>query len=182
VISGKSFPAKAAAPPNPIDGQPLTAFPWVPSSQAFGRRPYTRSIAPARPASETLHETSRSGDGKSVQQRVPLVWTRCHLGGRRPWFLCACGRRAAKLYQYGAPVFACRQCCGLAYRSQQEIPRHRAISRAQKLRMRLGGSANLLEPFPKKPRGMYRRTYYRLSARAMAAQERSIALDSDYLR
>jgi hypothetical protein len=47
-----------------------------------------------------------------------------------------------------AAVFASRHCCGLTYASQQESPRHRAISRAQKLRVRLGGSANLLEPFP----------------------------------
>jgi len=96
-----------------------------------------------------------------------------------PLIGCRCGRRAAKLY--GAPVFACRDCCGLVYSSQREIPRHRAIRRAQKARMRLGGSANLLEPFPKKPRGMHRRTYYRLSARAMAAQERSIALELAYI-
>jgi hypothetical protein len=37
-------------------------------------------------------------------------------------------------------------------------------------------------PFPKKPRGMHRMTYYRLSAKAMAAQERSIALELDYMR
>jgi hypothetical protein len=30
--------------------------------------------------------------------------------------------------------------------------------------------------FPKKPRGMHRMTYYRLLAKAMKAQERSIAL------
>jgi len=48
--------------------------------------------------------------------------------------------------------------------------------------MRLGGSANLAEPFPKGPRGMHRRTYYRVLARAMAAQERWIALDRDYSR
>jgi hypothetical protein len=64
----------------------------------------------------------------------------------------------------------------------QEIPRHRAISRVQKLRMRLGGSANLSEPFPERPRGMHRMTYYRLSAKAMAAQERSLALELDYMR
>jgi hypothetical protein len=46
--------------------------------------------------------------------------------------------------------------------------------------MRLGGSANLLERFPKKPRGMHRLTYHRLFHKAMAAQERSIALESDY--
>jgi hypothetical protein len=119
---------------------------------------------------------------RSVEQRVPLVWTMCHLRGGRCWFRCCCRRRAAILYLRDAPVFACRHCCRLAYRSQQEIPRHRAIRRAQKLRMRLGGSANLLRPFPERPRGMHRTTYYRLSAKAMEAQERSIALDSDYLR
>jgi hypothetical protein len=126
---------------------------------------------------------------KSIEQRVPLVWTRCHLGGARPWFRCSasvggrpCGRRVAKLYLRGTAIFACRHCCGLAYASQQEILRHRAISRARKLRMRLGGSANLLEPFPERPRGMHRITYYRLSAKAMTAHERSIALESDYLR
>jgi hypothetical protein len=25
---------------------------------------------------------------RSVEQRVPIVWTTCHLGGPRPWFLC----------------------------------------------------------------------------------------------
>jgi hypothetical protein len=91
---------------------------------------------------------SASSEWKSAEQRVPLVWTRCHLGGARPWFRCSasvggrpCGRRVAKLYLRAAAIFACRDCCGLAYASQQEIPRYRAISRVQKARMRLGGSA-----------------------------------------
>jgi hypothetical protein len=131
---------------------------------------------------------TESKGSKSVEQRVPLVWTRCHLGGARPWFRCnasvgarPCGRRVAKLYLRGH-VFACRQCCGLAYASQSENRRYRAISRVQKLRMRLGGSPNLLERFPKRPRGMHRMTYYRLSAKAMAAHERSIALELAYMR
>jgi hypothetical protein len=129
-----------------------------------------------------------SHEWKSIGQRVPLVWTTCHLGGARPWFRCSapvggrlCGRRVAKLYLRDAQIFACRYCCGLAYRSQKEIPRHRAISKAQKLRLRLGGTANLLDPFPERPRGMHRITYYRLSAKAMAAQERSIDLEIEYL-
>jgi hypothetical protein len=130
-----------------------------------------------------LKARGAEGNGsKSVEQRVPLVWTRCHLGGARPWFRCYCRRRIAILYMRGASTFACRHCCGLAYASQREIPRHRAISRVQKIRMRLGGSANLLERFPKKPRGMHRWTYRRLFAKAMAAQERSIALELDYMR
>lgn len=130
-----------------------------------------------------------SNDRMSIEQRVPveqrvgLVWTRCHLGGSRPWFRCrTCWRRVAKLYQCGDPVFACRNCCGLVYASQQEIPHYRAISRVQKLRMRLGGSPNLLEPFPKRPLGMHRRTYYRLFNKAALAQERSVALEVEYLR
>jgi hypothetical protein len=70
----------------------------------------------------------------------------------------------------------------LAYASQQEIPRHRAISRPQEARIRLGGSGNLTAPFPARPRGMHRMTYYRLLDRAMAAQERTIALEFDYMR
>jgi hypothetical protein len=120
---------------------------------------------------------------KSPEQRVSLVWTRCHLGGRRLWFRCSeCGRRVAKLYMRDEVSFACRQCCGLGYASQLEIPRHRAISQAQKIRMRLGGaSANLLEPLPQRPRGMHRRTYYRRFTSALAAQERAIALMVDHL-
>jgi hypothetical protein len=57
----------------------------------------------------------QSEEWKSVEQRVPLVWTRCHLGGKRPRFICAgrsgglrCGRRVAMLYG-GDPDFACRE-------------------------------------------------------------------------
>ena len=143
-----------------------------------------------RTAADALILTSEgSTERKSIEQRVPLVWTKCHFGGARPWFRCSasvggrpCGRRVAKLYLRDAPVFACRHCCGLVFASQQEIPRHRAISRAQKLRMRLGGSANLAEPLPERPRGMHRRTFYKLFHKAAEAQERSMALALEYLR
>jgi len=105
-----------------------------------------------------------------AQQRIPIVWTTCHFGGRRPWFVCTshsdagyCGQSAAILYRAG-DAFACRRCYGLNYLSQHESPRLRSISRSRKIRMRLGGSENLLEPFPQKPRGMHRRTFSRLRA------------------
>ena len=47
-------PARSLPSQIPIDGEVLTAFPRVPSSEAFGRRPYTGSTARAGPASETL--------------------------------------------------------------------------------------------------------------------------------
>lgn len=118
---------------------------------------------------------------KSVQQRVPITWTACHLGGRRPWFVCPvyssgqyCGRRVALLYGVGE-LFACRRCYGLAYACQREALHHRGLGRAQKLRMRLGGSPNMTEPFPDKPKGMHWQTYDRLRHTHDIAEARSNA-------
>ena len=78
---------------------------------------------------------------------------------------------------------ASRVCChDLAYASQSETQVHRAITRVQKLRMRLGGSANLLDPFPGRPRGMHWRTYRRLRVAARAAEYLMVALDIEWLR
>src|SRR5690242_14686203 len=48
---------------------------------------------------------SYARDWETVEQRVPIRWTRCRFGGQRPWFICAvrtngtyCGRNVAKLY------------------------------------------------------------------------------------
>jgi len=49
------------------------------------------------------------------------------------------------------------------------------------MRKTLGGSANLLEPFPDKPRGMHWRTYQKLRARGEAAEAASNALMMQYL-
>jgi hypothetical protein len=119
--------------------------------------------------------SSGSGRWKSIEQRVPIRLTACHFGGVRPWFMCSvycdgryCGRRAAILYGAGE-LFACRRCYGLSYASQQQTALYRGIEQARKIRMRLGGSADLLEPFPVRPKGMHRRTFTRLRARAQAA-------------
>jgi hypothetical protein len=75
-----------------------------------------------------------------------------------------CGRRVAVLYAAG-DLFACRHCYRLCYASQQESRQSRFIRRSRKIRMRLGGSPDLLQPFPKRPPGMHQRTYMRLRAR-----------------
>ena len=71
---------------------------------------------------------SRGGEGKNTEQRVPVIWTACHFGGRRPWFICAahvnskcCGRRVAVPYLAGD---ACRKWGDLAYESQRGGPLH----------------------------------------------------------
>ena len=118
---------------------------------------------------------------------MPITWTACYLGGHRPWLVCSvycngryCGRRAAVLYGAGE-LFACRRCYELTYASQRETPLHRGIGQAQKIRMRLGGSANLYEPFPEKPKRMHRRTYLRLRGRAEAAEDYSNMLTMQWL-
>lgn len=109
------------------------------------------------------------GDWEDVEQRVGLSHTTPHFGGRRPWFQCPrCWRRCAKLY--GGSRFYCRKCRGLSYESQREDLASRLLSRAQKIRMRLGGTANMIEPFPERPIGMHRNTYDRIWAKAHALE------------
>jgi hypothetical protein len=122
--------------------------------------------------------TSENSDWKSIEQRVPITGTPCRLGGRRAWFRCAvysngryCGRRVALLYAAGE-LFACRHCYGLAYASQQEPLRYRGLGKARKIRARLGGSPNMFDPFPDRPKGMRRRTYFRLRQSHDAAARR----------
>jgi hypothetical protein len=59
----------------------------------------------------------------------------------------------------------------LAYTSQHETQAYRLISKGQKIRRKLGGSANIYERFPDKPKGMHWRTYWGLRARALEAEE-----------
>jgi hypothetical protein len=112
---------------------------------------------------------------KNLQYAVSIAWTPCNYGGLRPWFICPtedCGRRVAILYR--GEVFACRKCHQLVYGSQRQADWERAITKAQKIRMRLGGSPNLTDVFPYRPKGMHESTYERLR------QKESIANASSY--
>ncbi|GGH12633.1 hypothetical protein GCM10007036_10640 [Alsobacter metallidurans] len=110
---------------------------------------------------------------------VHLERTEQPLGGERRWFRRdECGRRAAVLY--GFPL-ACRKCRGLAYPSQRETERDRGLRRARKARARVGGSGNLVEPFPPRPKGMHARTYDRLWAAFIQAERRAVEMTAGAL-
>ena len=107
---------------------------------------------------------------------VALTWTQCDYGGRRPWFLCpcgGCGRRVAILY--GGSDFGCRACRRLTYNTQRVPSASRSLERAQRLRVRLGGSVDMTQPFPHKPKGMHFLTYMRRAVRAWRAEDRANA-------
>ena len=118
---------------------------------------------------------------QSKEYQVLIECTRCNLGGSRAWFRCprkGCDRRVAILYLDG--TFACRQCCQLAYNSQRESARERALHRAQAIREKLGGSGNLGAVFPRKPNGMHWRTYQRLRSAYQKAEASSSHLPNDF--
>jgi hypothetical protein len=108
----------------------------------------------------TLKYRSRLQDGDKWEDKeypVALQWTACHLGGRRLWFLCpCCGRRVAVLW--GGRIYACRHCHRLSYPCQREAPHDRLLSRALKIRDRLGWKGD----WGLKPKGMHQKTFDRL--------------------
>jgi hypothetical protein len=110
------------------------------------------------------HRRGLGGEWEDVREPVELAWTACNFGGKRAWFICPgvdCGRRVAILFGLGK-YFLCRHCYDLSYQSQRDNKMYRALRRAQDIRRRLGGSANMMEPCPEKPKGMHLETYERL--------------------
>ena len=104
--------------------------------------------------------------GRVVNSGIPFASTACNYGGARRWLRCPrCKRRASVIY-YQSRLIACRRCNRLAYPSQNRSAGDRSRCRVQSLRLRLGGSANLSEPFPPKPRWMHWSTYDYLRGRA----------------
>jgi hypothetical protein len=118
----------------------------------------------------------KSDEWETVTEYVLLSRTACNYGGYRSWFICPgvingvpCQRRVAKLYAAGK-YFLCRHCYNLAYQSQRESKPDRSLRKAQNIRMRLGGTGNISERFPFKPKWMHYNTYDRLRLRAENAE------------
>jgi hypothetical protein len=129
----------------------------------------------------------RVGDGewKDVAEIVRIDRVPCRFGGAQPYFICpgvangvTCGRRVTMLYG-PLPYFLCRHCCGLPHDSRSERAWDRKLRRAEKIRQRLGGDPDTAAPFPSKPKRMWRRTYERLRAQALAAET---AADEAFMR
>jgi hypothetical protein len=79
---------------------------WTRKNELAG----TISIETEHDALVLIYRSHRFGstEWRDVRQRVPITWTECHLGGRRPWFKCDaysnglyCGRRVTTIYNGG---------------------------------------------------------------------------------
>ena len=119
---------------------------------------------------QLCYRVSVGGEWEHVLETVRIVRVPCRLGGSRPYFVCrgtACGRRVVKLYRPGR-YFLCRHCYHLAYASQSEGVGQRAVRRADKLSMRLGGGPDAAAGLPKRPKGMWERTYESICHRVVA--------------
>jgi hypothetical protein len=96
-----------------------------------------------------------NGDLEYCQYEIATDVTRCNYGSARTWFLCpVCGRRAAKLYL--KRNFLCRACLNLGYQTQVESKPDRLLTKAQKIREKIGGNE------PSRPEGMHVRTFDKL--------------------
>lgn len=116
------------------------------------------------------------GEWENVEQTVSFDRTPCNYGRHRTWFLCPrCWKRVAVLYGAGK-YFFCRHCYNLSYSSQQENRADRLMRSARKIRERMGGSGNLIAPFPDKPKYMHWKTYWRLRDRAELATTLSMLI------
>jgi hypothetical protein len=112
----------------------------------------------------------RSSEELKIDDKVYLAPTRPHFGGLRWWFMCPqLNRRVRKLYlPLDGRHFWSRRAYELAYASQRETKFDRALRRARKLRVRLGGDPADNES-PDKPPRMRWATYNRLLDKLRAA-------------
>jgi len=111
-----------------------------------------------------------TGEPLAIDDKIFLATSRPPFGGLRWWFVCPhLIRRVRKLYlPLDRHHFRSRHAYELAYASQREAVYDRALRRARKLRLRLGGDP-ADDEYPDKPPRMRWATYNRLMDRLVAA-------------
>ena len=85
--------------------------------------PFMQKLRASRARVWFEHKTS------GLLHKLGFQWTRCNFGGRRPWFICQCGKRVAKLYDTGS-IVACRHCLDTIYEFQRRGENGRKYLRA----------------------------------------------------
>lgn len=116
---------------------------------------------------------------QDVTEPVPISWRDCRYGGQRPYFRCPgvvsgvpCSRTVTKLHCAGQ-YYLCRACYRLTYASRGEDGIDRGLRRANRIRTKLGGEPGLDALFPRRPKGMWHRTYQRHFEEVLQAESRA---------
>jgi hypothetical protein len=139
---------------------------WLRRNGAFDGRPVTfRNLGFQIPGLIELHSDgqywleTRTATGTSQVIGVSYRQGGIRAGLEALLHCPQCDSRRTKLYDSGAAQLICRKCCGLWYTCQRRSGSGRKAFLAQKIRMRLGGSAILSKQFPEKPLRMRTETY-----------------------
>ena len=114
--------------------------------------------------------------GPGVRRSIRIEWIPRHLGGHQAYFLCpgsGCGRRVAVLHC--GQTIGCRLCLKLNYQCQRDSAPNNALSRAERIRKRLGWEPGVFFGHGDRPPRMYRRTFERLVAEHDAWVSQSMA-------
>lgn len=112
---------------------------------------------------------------------VYIESTPLHFGGNRRWLVCPCCQNRRLALYIDGNVLACRVCLGLRYESQNENRREQAMRTANRLRAGLGWQPGILNPNGKKPKGMHRRTYQRLTSELEAVTNGLLGVLPDWI-
>lgn len=140
---------------------------WNCGGDPAGSISYTASMEdPADSYLRLNYSRGEGADRESVEQKVRLVSSEPHYGGRRWWMVCPySGRRVAKLYlpPWG-DRFAGRLAWRLGYRSQRVAKRDRPFEKLFRIQRKLGCEEGF-DSWLWRPKGMWNRTFERHLAR-----------------
>jgi len=136
---------------------------WLRGDQPYGSISYRAIMdTPGEERLELSYTRSSGGEREQVKQIVQLSFSRPHYGGKRWWMICPYrGLRVGKLYlPPNGDRFASRLAWRLGYHIQRVAKHDRASERVFRLQRKLKGDQGLGN-FPRRPKGMWRRTYER---------------------
>lgn len=136
---------------------------WTRGGEPSGSISYQAIIRESGAERLELSYTRGSGeDREQVQQTIRLCFTEPNYGGKRWWMICPFRHiRVGKLYlPPGGDRFASRQAWRLGYHIQRVGTHDRASERLFRLQGKLGCDLGL-GAFPRKPKGMWQRTWAR---------------------
>ena len=144
-------------------GDPRTDTTLIWNTYQDGSRISCR-VAPG-PVVGAVH-AALNGFGTRREYTVRVETTSPYFGGMRFWFRCPrCQARRRALYVVPVSLlFACRACLGLTYPSQRLDRCERLSRRQDRLWERMGGCMEgpWKRYWPKRPKGMHRKTVLRL--------------------